>query len=83
LSGLTDSSTRSFPGGPPDRAGRKIHPFRHDHEFGQRIVDAAGKSLNIELYPRLEKLGGNGPIMAHALLTQARPSPTSARWART
>lgn len=37
-------------------------------EFGQRIVAAAGKSTNIELYPQLDKLGGNGPIMANALL---------------
>jgi hypothetical protein len=37
-------------------------------EFGNRIVAAAGKSTNIELYPRLDKLGGNGPIMANALL---------------
>jgi len=35
-----------------------------DHqEFGRRILAAAGKSTNIELFPRLEKLGGNGPIM--------------------
>lgn len=38
-------------------------------EFGNRISAAAGKSANIELYPIMEKLGGNGPIMAHALLT--------------
>lgn len=37
-------------------------------EFGQRVLGAAGKSTNIELYPRAEKLGGNGPIMANALL---------------
>ncbi len=37
-------------------------------EFGQRILGAAGKSTNIEYYPRMEKLGGNGPIMANALL---------------
>lgn len=37
-------------------------------EFGQRILGAAGKSANVELYPRLEKLGGNGPIMANAVL---------------
>src|SRR3954471_5100990 len=37
-------------------------------EFGQRILGAAGKSTNIELFPRTEKLGGNGPIMANALL---------------
>ncbi len=37
-------------------------------EFGQRILGAAGKSTNIELFPRTEKLGGNGPIMSNALL---------------
>lgn len=37
-------------------------------EFGERILRAAGKSTNIELYPQLEKLGGNGPILASALL---------------
>jgi len=36
-------------------------------EFGKRIADAAGKSANIEMFQQLEKLGGNGPIMAHAL----------------
>lgn len=38
-------------------------------EFGQRISAAAGKSANIELYQVMEKLGGNGPIMAKALLS--------------
>ncbi len=37
-------------------------------DFGQRIVAASGKSTNVELYPIMQKLGGNGPIMAHALL---------------
>ena len=37
-------------------------------QFGNRVLGAVGKSTNIELYPRLEKLGGNGPIMAQALL---------------
>ncbi len=37
-------------------------------EFAARIAGAAGKSTNIEFYPRMEKLGGNGPIMANALL---------------
>lgn len=37
--------------------------------FGSRISDAAGKSANIELFPRFEKLGGNGPIMANAMLS--------------
>jgi hypothetical protein len=37
--------------------------------LGARISAAAGKSANIELYPRFDKLGGNGPIMANALLS--------------
>lgn len=35
-------------------------------EFGSRISSAAGKSANLELAPIVEKLGGNGPIMANA-----------------
>jgi len=59
---------------------RIIHPVDKRHgqgdnferiatieSFGQRIVAAAGKSANIELSPRMEKLGGNGPIMANAV----------------
>ena len=34
--------------------------------LGARISAAAGKSANIELFPRFDKLGGNGPIMANA-----------------
>ena len=49
-------------------AGDDFTPISTLTEFGQRIVAAAGKSTNIELYPRLDKLGGNGPIMANALL---------------
>jgi sugar/nucleoside kinase (ribokinase family) len=36
--------------------------------FGNRILAAAGQSANMELYINYEKLGGNGPIMANALL---------------
>ena len=39
-------------------------------EFGARISAAAGKSANIELAPVVEKLGGNGPIMANAQSAQ-------------
>jgi sugar/nucleoside kinase (ribokinase family) len=49
-------------------AGENFTPIATLTEFGQRIVAAAGKSTNIELYPRTDKLGGNGPIMANALL---------------
>ena len=48
--------------------GEDFTPIATLAEFGNRIVAAAGKSTNIELYPRIDKLGGNGPIMANALL---------------
>jgi hypothetical protein len=48
--------------------GENFTPIGTIAEFGRRIVGAAGKSTNLEFYPRMEKLGGNGPIMANALL---------------
>jgi hypothetical protein len=48
--------------------GERFKPIDTIEAFGARIQAAAGKSTNIELYPRLDKLGGNGPIMANALL---------------
>ncbi|MBS0633770.1 MAG: carbohydrate kinase family protein [Verrucomicrobia bacterium] len=48
--------------------GENFTPITTIAEFGQRILGAAGKSTNLEFYPRMEKLGGNGPIMANALL---------------
>lgn len=50
--------------------GENFTPIGTIAEFGQRISAAAGKSTNLEFYPRLDKLGGNGPIMANALLAQ-------------
>lgn len=38
-------------------------------DFAKRIGSAAGKSANIELSEKLDKLGGNGPIMANAQLS--------------
>lgn len=35
--------------------------------FGQKIVAAAGLSANFEFVTQMQKLGGNGPIMANAL----------------
>jgi hypothetical protein len=35
--------------------------------FGQRILDASGKSTNIELDVTRKKIGGNGPILSAAL----------------
>ncbi|MEI6862382.1 MAG: hypothetical protein WCL04_09040, partial [Verrucomicrobiota bacterium] len=50
--------------------GENFTPFASLASFGQRIVGAAGHGTNIELHPRLDKLGGNGPILAAALLAQ-------------
>jgi len=49
--------------------GANFEPIATLSELGQRISNAAGRSTNIELYPKVEKLGGNGPIMANALLS--------------
>jgi len=35
--------------------------------FGERIISASGKSANIELVSQVEKIGGNGPLMASAV----------------
>ena len=48
--------------------GEAFTPINNIPEFSARIAGAAGKSTNIEFYPRMDKLGGNGPIMAAALL---------------
>lgn len=41
---------------------------QHIADLGQRISAAAGQSCNIELVPLTRKIGGNGPIMANALI---------------
>jgi sugar/nucleoside kinase (ribokinase family) len=48
--------------------GDQYDPVETISEMGAKISAAAGKSANIELFPRFEKLGGNGPIMANAML---------------
>ena len=48
--------------------GEAFTPIASIPEFAARIGGAAGKSTNIEFYPLMDKLGGNGPIMAAALL---------------
>jgi len=48
--------------------GEDFVPIPTIGALGERISAAAGKSTNIEYYPRGEKLGGNGPIMANALI---------------
>jgi ketohexokinase len=42
-------------------------------EFAKRIEAAAGHSANMEMVPQMVKLGGNGPIMAHALGSYGLP----------
>ena len=49
--------------------GEQFNPIETIADLGSRISEAAGKSANLELFPRFEKLGGNGPIMANALLS--------------
>ena len=48
--------------------GEDFTPIATLAELGARISAAAGMSTNLELHPRGDKLGGNGPIMANALL---------------
>ena len=50
--------------------GDAFDPIPTIEAFGQRILAAAGKSANIELYEQYQKLGGNGPIMANALAAE-------------
>ena len=47
--------------------GEDFAAFGGIAEFGRQVLAAAGKSTNFELYPRMEKPGGNGTIMAGAL----------------
>ncbi len=49
--------------------GDKFKRIEHIDDLGKRISAAAGKSANIEMFVNFEKLGGNGPIMANALLS--------------
>lgn len=39
-------------------------------EFSTKIAAASGLSANVEFVPQQVKLGGNGPIMANALISQ-------------
>lgn len=49
----------------PGDAFTKIHTLK---AFSQRVGAAAGRGTNIELFLEREKIGGNGPIFAQALL---------------
>ncbi|MFO8026255.1 MAG: hypothetical protein R6U56_01155, partial [Opitutales bacterium] len=47
--------------------GEQFTPFSRMRDFGQRVIDADGKSAIVEIVNEREKIGGNGPIMANAL----------------
>ena len=47
-------------------------------EYGQRIAATSGLSATVEIVTISKKLGGNGPILANALMQ----SSASALWAR-
>ncbi len=54
--------------------GMNYTAFTEIAELGDRISSAAGMSTNIEMVPLMEKLGGNGPIMANAVLSGGMPT---------
>jgi hypothetical protein len=53
--------------------GADYVPFSSLKPFGERIIAAAGKSTNVELFLLREQLGGNGPLMARAMLSAGAP----------
>lgn len=53
--------------------GSHYQPITSIESFGKRILQASGKSTNLEFVPQREKLGGNGPIMADALIEAGVP----------
>lgn len=48
----------------------KYDRIKYISGFADRIASGAGLSANIELVPVQTKLGGNGPIMANAIIAQ-------------
>jgi hypothetical protein len=50
------------------RGGDHFQPMETIECLAKRVQDAAGKSTNIELVLQEERMGGNGPILANALL---------------
>ncbi len=46
-----------------------FHRIPTIHDFATRVEEASGRSTNMELVTQRIKLGGNGPIMANALVS--------------
>lgn len=47
----------------------RYEPVKTIDAFGKKVLAAAGQSSNYELVIKQQKLGGNGPIMANALVS--------------
>ncbi len=52
---------------------KRYDPVVTIEHFGKKITAAAGMSSNYEMLVTLEKLGGNGPIMANAMVAFGLP----------
>ncbi|MDR1665818.1 MAG: carbohydrate kinase family protein, partial [Puniceicoccales bacterium] len=48
--------------------GTRFSKIKTVRAFSQRIAAASSRNTNIEWYPVCEKMGGNGPLLANALL---------------
>ena len=46
----------------------RFQPYISLKEFGQKIQSSSGINTNIELVQKIQKLGGNGPLLASGLL---------------
>ena len=55
-----------------DGLGEAFTAFPQISEFGGRVTDLAGRSGMMELWPKQEKIGGNGPICALALAASSQ-----------
>lgn len=55
------------------QSATKYTPFKSMKDFSKKVAAASGKSANFEVVNTMEKLGGNGPIMAFALSTLGAP----------
>ena len=51
----------------------KYLPYTSIKPFAKKLGEAAGKSANFEVVPTMEKIGGNGPLMAFAMSTLGAP----------
>jgi len=49
-------------------SGNDFQPYASLKDFGQKIQNSSGINTNVELVQKIEKLGGNGPLLANALL---------------